>query len=212
VKEKRLRSLPRRRRLVALFAGAVLLAGCATAQMEAQWRDPQAGAGSIQGKAVLVMCRGLDLTLERICEDRLAADAQAAGIHVVRSELPRDVAVGAEADNALLGSALAAGADAVLLMRLQWSSAAGSPSGGSVGVGVGAGRGTWGGTSGAIGITLPIGDLWPALAAGASLTDATSGKLLWSGRTRGSGAMNEPAQVGELSRLTIEALSASGLF
>jgi hypothetical protein len=181
--------------------------------MEAQWRDPQFAAKSMQGRAVLVVCRGLDLTLERICEDRLAADAQAIGMRVVRSELPREATADPSASEALLRAARAVRADAALVMRLEWSGAVVSPSGGTVGVGVGGGRGTWsGGTSGAIGITLPLVGYGPALASGASLTDAASGKLIWSGRARGSGAVGESAQVGELTRVTTEALRDSGLF
>lgn len=207
------RSLSSWRRGFALLLGTLLLAACATPQMEAQWRDPQAGARSMQGKAVLVICRGLDVTLERICVDRLAADAQAIGIRVVRAELPRDAVIDPEASDALLEAARAVRADVILLMRLGWSYAGVSPSGGSVGVGVGAARGGWGGgTSGAIGITLPLGGLWAALASSTSLTDAESGKLIWSCRARGSGTVNEPAQVGELSRVTTEALRDTGLF
>ena len=210
----KLESRRRGRRAVALVFGALLLAGCATPQMEAQWRDPQAGARSMQGKSVLVVCRGLDQTLERICEDRLAADAQAIGIRVVRSELPREVGSDPAAAEALLKAARAVRAEAVLAMRLEWSGAAAvSPSGGSVGIGVGGGRGGWsGGTGGAIGVTLPIGGYGPALASGTSLTEAATGKLVWSGRARGSGAVGEAAQVGELTQVTSEALRATGLF
>jgi hypothetical protein len=88
-----------------------------------------------------------------------------------------------------------------------------APAGSSVGVGIGAGRGTWsGGTSGAVGITLPLGGSGPALAASTTLTDAATGKLVWSGRALGSGAVGEAAQVGELTRVTAEALRGAALF
>jgi hypothetical protein len=207
------RSQPMWWRGFALLLGAWLLAACATPQMQAQWRDPQVDARSMQGKAVLVVCRGLDVTLERNCEDRLAADAQAIGIRVVRAELPRLALADPAAGEALLKAARAVRADAVLAMWLERSYAAASPSGGSVGIGVGGGSGGWGGgTGGAIGITLPLGGLGPVLDSGTSLTDAVTGRLIWSGRARGSGAVNEPAQVGELSRVTTEALKGTGLF
>jgi predicted small secreted protein len=206
-------SLPPWRRGLALLLFAALLAACATPQMEGEWRDPQAAARSMQGRAVLVVCRGFDVTLERICEDRLAADAQSIGIRVLRAELPREAVADPAAGDALLKAARAVRADAVLAMRLEWYGAAMPPSGGGVGVGVGASRGGWsGGTGGAIGITLPLGGSGPTLASGTSLTDAVTGKLIWSGRARGSGAVNEPAQVGELSRVTTEALKGAGLF
>lgn len=194
---------------------ALLLAACATPQMEAQWRDPQLGARALQGRTVLVVCRGLDLTLERICEDQLAADTQAIGARVVRAEVVRDAPADPNAGTELLlKAARSARADVVLAMTLERSNMVVAPSGGSVGIGVGGSSGGWGSRSGgAVGISLPIGGTsGPALAASTSLTDVVSGKLAWSGRARGSGTANEAGQVGELSRLTADALKAAGLF
>jgi len=200
-------------RRVGVVASLLLVAACATPQLEAQWRDPQAAAGAMRGKTVLIVCRGLDLTLERLCEDRLAADAQAIGLRVVRAEPPAAGAGEPATSRVLLEAARAAGAGAVLAMQLERAYGAVVPGGGSVGVGVGASRGGWsGGASGAIGITLPLGGAGPALASGTSLFDADSSRLLWSGRARGSGAAAEPAQIAELSRVTTEALRAAGLF
>jgi hypothetical protein len=207
------RRLPTARRVLALLLGASLLAACATPQIEAQWRDPQAGARSMQGKTVLVVCRAYDLTLERICEDRLAADAQAIGIRVARAGMPRDAAYDPAAGEALLTAARAVRADAILEMRLEPAVALGSPSAGAVGVGVGGSRGGWsGGTSGAIGITLPLSGSGSEMASGTSLTDVATGRPVWSSRARGSGAVNAAGQVGELSRVTVEALKGAGLF
>ena len=194
------------------FAGLVLLAGCATTQMEAQWRDPQLGAGAMKGKSVLVVCRGLDLTLERVCEDRLAADAQTIGLKVVRAEVARDPS--APESDALLKAARAVRADAVLATALERSSAYVAPSGGSIGIGVGGSSGGWGSRSGGgIGISLPVGGAsGPSLGASTSLTDVNSGRLVWSGRARSPGTPSEGEQVVELSRVTVEALKASGLF
>ncbi|MCK7502607.1 MAG: hypothetical protein MZW92_81890 [Comamonadaceae bacterium] len=194
--------------------GALLPAARATPQMEAQWRDAQFGARSMQGRAVLIR-QGVDVTLERICEDRLAADAQAIGVAVVRSGLRRDAAAAPPGStDALLTAARAARADAVLAMWLERSFAPVPLSGGSVGVGIGGGSGGWGSRiGGAVGITLPIGGTGPALASGASLTEAATGRLIWSGRARGSGApKNEAQQVDELSRLITDALKGAGLF
>jgi hypothetical protein len=209
---RRDRSPPAGRRALALAFVAWLLAACATPQMEAQWRDPQAGAKSLHGRSVLVLCRGLDMTLERICEDRLAADLQAIGVRVVRLEPPRDPGADPAAGDGLLKAARAAQAGAILSMRLERYAAL-PPSGSSVGVGVGGASGGWGSRSGgAIGITLPIGGAGPALASGASLTDAATGRLLWSSRARGSGAVTEAEQIGELSVLATKAIEATGLF
>lgn len=210
----RCRFLPPWRRTLAALLGALLLGACATPQMQAQWRDPQVAQRSMQGKSVLVICRGFDMTLERICEDRLATDAGAIGMRVLRSDQPREAVADPAVTEALLKAGRAARADAVLAMRLEWSAAtAVAPGGSTVGVGIGGGRGTWsGGTSGAVGITLPLGGSGPALAASTTLTDMATGKLVWSGRAVGSGAVGEAAQVGELTRLSAEALRAAALF
>ena len=196
-------------------AGALLLAGCATTAMDAQWRDPQAVPLSMQGKKVLVVCRGLDLTLERICEDRLAADAQAIGVTVVRAELP----AAATADPAAIGDALlqaarAAGADAVLATTLSRQAGAAPSSGGSFGIGIGGASGGWGSRTGAgIGITLPIGGAGgAALGASTNLADTANGRLLWSGRARSPRASSEAEQVPELTRVIAEALRGAALF
>jgi hypothetical protein len=197
--------------LLALACAGAMLGGCATTQMEAQWRDPQLTARALQGKTVLVVCRGPDLTLERICEDRLAAQAQAAGVKVARAAPP---AAGPTNADAVRQAARAAGADVVLATTLEPAAAEYiSSSGGSVGVGVGGSSGSWGSRSGAgIGISLPIGGAsGPGLGASTSVTDAASGKLLWSGRARSPRTSSEADQVGELSRVTVEALKAAGL-
>jgi hypothetical protein len=200
-------------RLLALACAGALLGGCATTQMEAQWRDPQLTPQVLQGKTVLVLCRAPDMTLERICEDRMAAQAQAAGVKVARAAVP---AAGPDAAEAVRQAARTAGADVVLATTLEPAAAEYiGTSGGSVGVGVGGSSGSWGGSrSGAgIGISLPIGGAsGPGLGASSSVTDAASGKLLWSGRARSPRTSSEADQVSELSRVTVEALKAAGLF
>ncbi|MFN9031413.1 MAG: hypothetical protein ACK54C_15840 [Betaproteobacteria bacterium] len=196
--------------LALAWAGA-LLGGCATTQIEAQWRDPQLTPRALQGKTILVLCRGPDLTLERICEDKLAAQAQAVGIKVARRAPP---VAGQNRADTLRQAALEAGADVVLATTLEPAAAeyAGG-SGGSVGVGVGGSSGGWGSRSGAgIGISLPVGGgAGPGLGASTSVTDAATGKLLWSGRARSPRTASDAVQVGELSRVTVEALKATGL-
>lgn len=197
--------------LLPLVWAGTLLGGCAATQMEAQWRAPQLTPRVLQGKTVLVLCRGPDMTLERICEDQLAAQLQAAGVKVVRSALP---AAGQTSADTLQQAARAAGADIVLATTLEPAAAEYiGGSGGSVGVGVGGSSGGWGSCSGAgIGISLPIGgSSGPGLGASTSVTEAATGKLLWSGRARSPRTAGEADQVNELSRVTVEAIKAAGL-
>lgn len=198
-------------RLAAMLGLGAILFGCATTQMEAQWRDPQLAPQSLQGKSVLVVCRGLDLTLERICEDKMAADVEAMGVRIVRSEVPRAPAA---AGDALQTAARAAGAQLVLATSLEPADTYVAPSGGSIGVGVGGSSGSYGSRSGGgIGISLPIGgSTGPGIGASSSLTDTATGKLLWSARARSPRTSSEADQIGELSRVTVGALKESKLF
>jgi len=197
------------RKSAAAGIGAALVSACATTQMEAQWRDPQLAPQSLQGKTVLVVCRGLDLTLERICEDKLAAQVQAIGVKVARSDSPPAVA-----DDALLQAAKVAGAEVVLATTLQPAGYDVAPTGGSVGIGVGGSSGGYGSRSGgAIGLSLPIGGAsGPGIGASTNLTEAASGKLLWSSRARSPKTSSEADQISELSRVTVEALKGAQLF
>jgi hypothetical protein len=199
-----------RPRTAAGICAVLLVAACATTQMEAQWRDPQLAPQSLQGKTVLVVCRGLDLTLERICEDKMTADVQAIGVKVTRS----DAHLPPAAENALLDAAKVAGAEVVLATTLVPAGFDAAPTGGSVGFGVGGSSGSYGSRSGGgIGISLPIGGAsGPGIGASTNLTETASGKLLWSSRARSPKTSNEAEQINELSRVTVEALKGAGLF
>ena len=202
---------PALQRYAAAAICAALVSACASTKMEAQWRDPQLAPQSLQGKTVLIVCRGLDFTLERICEDKLTANVQAMGVKVTRSDQPPP---GAPAADALINAAKAAGAEVVLATMLEPAGYDVAPSGGSVGFGVGGSSGSYGSRSGGgIGISLPIGGATgPGIGASTSLTEASSGKLLWSSRARSPKTSNEADQISELSRVTAEALKGAQLF
>ena len=60
-----------------VVGATLLLAGCATTQMDAQWTNPEYSGRNVRGGAVLVACEAQALTLQRICEDQVAAAAEA---------------------------------------------------------------------------------------------------------------------------------------
>ena len=60
-------------------AVAVLLAGCASTRLDAQWSDPQLAPGSLRGARVMVACEAYDLVIRRICQDQMAAEVTARG-------------------------------------------------------------------------------------------------------------------------------------
>ena len=125
------RPSPALSRYAAVGLCTALVSACASTKMEAQWRDPQLAPQSLQGKTVLVVCRGLDFTLERICEDKLTASVQAMGVKVTRSDQPPPT--GAAPADALLYAAKVAGAEVVLSTTLEPAGYDVAPSGGSVG-------------------------------------------------------------------------------
>jgi hypothetical protein len=61
------------------LAGALLMAGCASTQLDAQWVDPQLANSSLRGAKVLVACEAAEAVVKRICQDRLAAEVTAHG-------------------------------------------------------------------------------------------------------------------------------------
>jgi hypothetical protein len=198
--------------LAAMIATALLAAGCATTRIDAQWRDPQVAPLALQGRTVLVLCRGPDVTLERVCEDRLADDARAIGAAVVRAEAARDLpADGPARDEALAQAGRAAGAHAVLAMSVMRMAAVPAAGGPSVGVGIGGGSG--GRIGGSVGIALPIGGAAaPPLGASATLSEVAGGRLLWSARLRSTARDSDAVQIAELSRAAADSLKAAALF
>ncbi|MEP6609733.1 MAG: hypothetical protein ABJA83_13800, partial [Burkholderiaceae bacterium] len=57
----------------------LLLTACATTRMDAQWTNPDYQGRGARGGSVLVACEAPELTLQRICEDQLAAAVSARG-------------------------------------------------------------------------------------------------------------------------------------
>ncbi len=62
-----------------LLSSAVLFFACATTRMDAQWTNPDYQGRNVRGASVLVACEAPDLTVQRICEDQLAAAVSARG-------------------------------------------------------------------------------------------------------------------------------------
>src|SRR6201999_2633560 len=121
--------------IAAAAAAIALLAGCATTNVDAQWRSIELPAGYLRGATVLVSCETGDMLLKRICEDQVMADLSARG---VRPVLPAPGSVAAvppgTADAQYLPAARSNGAKAVLSFTVGLASQSVSP-GVSVGIG-----------------------------------------------------------------------------
>jgi hypothetical protein len=202
-----------------LAAGlAGLLAGCATTQMNAEWRDPAATAGSLKGARVLVVCRGPDEAVRRVCEDQWSSQLGTKGAAVQTSySIPGFPWASGDTSDEMRAAVRASGVAALASMSLYPSDAAVVSPGAQVGVGIGGGSGggyRGGGFSvGGIGITLPIGGATATqgLAASSSLVNVASGKLVWSGSASTPASGDILGQVAALTQVTIEAMRRAGL-
>ena len=197
---------------------AAMLAGCATTQMNAEWRDPAFTAGPLKGRRVLVVCRAPDEAMRRVCEDQWAGQLGAQGIAPVQSySIPGFPWTSGDTSDEMKAAVRASGAAALAGMSLYPGDVAVVNPGAQVGVGIGGGSGggyRGGGFSfGGIGITLPIGGATTtqSLAASSSLVDVASSRLVWSGSASTPASGDVFAQVGALTQVTIEAMRKAGL-
>jgi len=197
-------------------AGALgFIAACATTRMDAQWTNPEYQGKSARGAPVLVACEAQDMTLQRICEDKLAAAVSArGGKATLNSQLPA-AATPPTGNDPYLAAAKKVGARAIVRMTLNSGVPVAVDSGPSIGIGVGGGSGGYrgGGSFGGIGIGIPIGGARVSQAFGAetALIDVTNGATMWSGRASSSTAEDVTGQITQLAQTTVDALQTAGL-
>ncbi len=199
---------------VFFLSSAVLLSACATTRMDAQWMNPDYQGKNVRGASVLVACEAPDLTVQRICEDQLAAAVSARGAKpTLNSQLsPATPSVGSDP---YLAAAKRVGAGAIVRMTLNASQPVAVDSGPSIGIGVGGSSGGYrgGGSFGGVGIGFPIGGARVSQAFGAetALIDPANGATMWSGRASSSTAQDVTGQISELAQTTVGALQGAGL-
>ena len=192
-------------------AAAVLLAGCATTQVDAQWRSVDLPLNYLRGATVLVSCETPEVVLQRICEDRMTADLAARGVRPVLAAPGTGAAAQPGApDMQYLSAARSAGARAVLSVTVGLNSQSVSQ-GFSIGIGgFGFGRNSAGG----VGVSAPFGggQVSQGYAANGRITDATSGRLMWTARASASPSNDLNQQFTELSKSVLDAAARAELF
>ena len=205
----RVRARPRA--TLAASLAALAAAGCATTQIEAQWRDPQLEASYLRGARVYVACDAAELVIRQICQDQLAAEVGARGATAVSppGDLP-PATTDRSLDVQLLNAARDAGAKAVMVMTV-------APAYNQVSSPVQIGIGGFGfGSSGSVGVggSVPVGGgkVTTGYSASSRLTDAGSGKLLWTAKASSPPSADVNAQMTELSKTTFGAADKAGLF
>jgi len=202
----------RRRSLAAALV--VAAAGCTSGpQLAAQWTDPQLGPKSayLRGGKVLVACDVADLTMRQLCQDRLAAELAARGANAVFPGPQTMIATDRSIDGQLLGAARDAGAKAMMVLTLTPAVTQVSP-GFTVGIG-GFGYGGGGGGVG-VGVSGPVGggQVTMGYAANGRITDAGSGRLMFSASASASPSSDVQLQLDGLAKAVFGAADQSGLF
>lgn len=195
--------------MAALAAG---LAGCASTQVDAQWRNVELPPNYLRGATVLVSCETAEIVLKQVCEDRVVADLLTRG---VRPMLPAPGTVAAQqpggaTDVKYLPAARSGGAKAVFTVTLGPSTQSVSP-GFSLGLGLGGfGRNIGGG----VGVSAPIGggQVTQGYAANGRVTDVASGRLMWTARANAPPSSDINAQLADLSKSVVDAAAGAGLF
>jgi hypothetical protein len=189
-----------------------LLGGCASTQLDAQWVDPQLGPNPLRSARVLIACEAYDMVIKRICQDQLASEVVARGATPVVAPDTTNPAPGRPlGDEQYLGAARSAGARAVLTNYITPSAVSASP-GLTIGIG-GFGMGS-SGFGGGVGVSAPIGggQVTTGYTSNSRLTDATSGKLLWTAKASAPPSKDVPTQMAELMKAVFGAADKAQLF
>lgn len=188
-------------------AAALLSAGCASTQVDAQWSDPQRAPDLLRGGRVMVACEAPDLTLKRLCLDQLSSEL------VARSATPvpaPELAPG-QGDAPLLAAAARLGVRALWVNRVGVAGAGATP---SISIGLGAFGLGGGSVRGGVGVSAPIagGQTTYGFALEGRVSDVRSNRLAWSAKASTPPSQDINAQMRELSRKLFEAADQASLF
>ncbi len=198
--------------VVAPLLAAVLVAGCASTQIGAQWTDPQWPKQSLQGTTVLVVCDAQDTTVRLLCESRFSARLASLGAKPVTPPAGEQPG-GQPTSQATLSAARAAGARSVFQTTLRADASAVS-TGPTFSFGIGGFGGSSSGFGGGVGVAMPVGgSSGTGLGASSTLVDAAgSGQVIWSARATAPAATDLSAQIDELANVIVGALKQAGVF
>lgn len=196
----------------ALAATTGLLTGCASTQLDGQWSDPQMAANPLRGARVMIACEAYELLIKRLCLDQLAAEVVARGATPVVAPDTTNPAPGRPlGDDQYLAAARGAGARAVLTSYITPAATNVNP-GFTVGIG-GFGIGS-GGFSGGVGVSAPVGggSVTTGYASNTRITDAGSGRLMWTAKATAPPSNDLQSQLAELTRAVFGAADKARVF
>ena len=199
-----------------LTAALLLLAGCASNRLDAEWTDPQFKGRSLRGTKVFVVCETPEPAIRLNCEQQMAAQVTAAGATPVRPDAA-DAAQASQPQAAEqnLAAARSAGAETVLSSAIAPDATVVNP-GPSVGFGIGGFRmgGGGGGVGTSVGMSAPVGSgqTMTGYAANSTLTDVASGRLMWTARASAPPSRDLNDQLQRLARNVVGGAQSAGFF
>jgi len=195
----------------------LLVGGCASTAVQAQWADPLFAGRSLRGATVLVVCNASAVTLQRICQDQIAGRMLMSGIRpVMATEADLITAQGEQITDKIFAAARREGANAVWAAIIAPDFTVVNP-GPTIGFGIG-GFGTSGGwhrssgVGGGIGVGFPVGaeQVNTAYAADMTLTDVETGRLMWSSRITTPASQDITEQVTQLVEVGVKSAQQAG--
>jgi hypothetical protein len=195
----------------------LLVGGCASTAIQAQWADPHFGGWSQRGATVLVVCNASAVAIQRICQDQIAARMLMSGLRpVMAPEADRIPAEGEHIPEQLFAAARRAGANAIWAAIIAPDITVVSPAP-TIGFGIG-GFGTSGGwqrsrgVGGGVGVGFPVGSeqVYTAYAADMTLTDVETGRLMWTSRITTPASQDITEQVTALVEVGVKSAQQAG--
>jgi hypothetical protein len=200
-----------------LVLGGLLFAGCASTTVRAQWTDPQFAGRSLHGATVLVVCDASDTAIARICQDQIAAPVAASGATPVTAPETDHLTAGdGQIPDNVFAAARRLGAKVIWFATIAPDLTVVRP-GPTVGLSLGgfSGSGGWYRSSGigaGVGVAVPVGTerVHTAYAANMTLTDADTGRLMWTSMVTTPASHDVTEQISKLVKVGVEAVQQAG--
>ena len=197
-----------------LVADSLLLVGCASDNIQAEWTDPEFAGHSLRGEKVLIVCEANAEAVRRICQQQLTTRLTAAGVIPVATEVGGTVSPGTpESNSNLIAAARHGGAKAVWRSTVAPDATVGKP-GPTIGFGVGGYGAAGGGVRRAgMGVAVPVGPEQVQTAYGANfvLTDVTTGRVMWTSKVTTPVSSNVAGQMDNLAQSGVAAAQKAGM-
>jgi hypothetical protein len=195
----------------------LLMGGCASTAIQAQWAEPQFTGRSLRSATVLVVCNANATAVQRICQDQMASRMLKSEVKaIMATEADLTAAEGEQRTEKLFAAARRVGATAIWTATLAPDATVVSP-GPSIGFGIG-GFGTSGGwhrssgVGGGIGVGFPVGgeQVNTVYAADMTLTDVETERLMWTSKITTPASQDIAEQVTQLVEVGVKSAQQAG--